>query len=243
MELRSIFVKIARKVLSPVSGFFYPKVIKALQVCHPEWQSRRWSNAELRRWGSLFSGNVINVSGWDDRDKEGGHYQDYFPNKASYSISNIDGARGLSGAANEIFLDLTQEVPEDLKGRFDVVFNHTTLEHIFDIHQALAGLCELTRDLVIIVVPFMQAVHYEPGSFLDYWRPTPFALEALFRENGLEVVYCANNDNPVYNVYIYCLASRFPERWRSAFPPGSGAISASAAPGLSWQEARLPGKK
>ena len=33
----------------------------------------------------------------------------------------------------KIFLDLTQPLPSDLIEKFDVVFNHTTLEHIFDI--------------------------------------------------------------------------------------------------------------
>lgn len=206
---------------------------------YPEWQGRRWSNTELRRWGKLFSGKVINVSGWDDRDKDGGRYQDYFPHHTAYVISNFRGARGWSGTPNEVFLDLTAELPENLKRQFDVVFNHTTLEHIFDIRQAMANLCELSRDIAIVVVPFFQAVHWDPGSFSDYWRPTPFAMEAMFQENGLEMLYCSYNDNPIFNVYLFCIASRNPEKWRSSFPARSE-LSQAKVPGMYWHNHKLP---
>ncbi len=184
-----------------------------------DWHPRRWSNAELRRFARLFDGDIINVSGWDDRDKEGGCYADYFPNKRSYIISNIGGARGSSGRKDEIYLDLSRPLPEDLRGRFDVVFNHTTLEHIYDIRAAAACLCGLSRDILIAVVPFMQEMHWDEGSYLDFWRPTPFALERMLEENGLRALYMSWNDNPVYPIYLFCIASREPDRWEGKFPP------------------------
>ena len=39
---------------------------------------RRWSNTELRRFAHLFGGPAVNVSAWQDRDKEGGFYRQYF---------------------------------------------------------------------------------------------------------------------------------------------------------------------
>lgn len=67
--------------------------------------------------------------------------------------------RGTSGLDNELFLDLESPLPEDLVDRFDVVFNHTTLEHIFNFHQAFDNLVEMSKDIVILVVPVMQQVH------------------------------------------------------------------------------------
>jgi hypothetical protein len=211
-------------------GFIFSGSI--LQKLHPEWHGRRWSNMELQKWGKLFSGDVINVSGWDDRDKEGGKYVDYFPNKSTYTISNIHGARGSTGAENEIYLDLSQDLPENLVSQFDVVLNHTTLEHIYNIQQAVCTLCALSRDIVIVIVPFIQRVHWEPDSFLDYWRPTPFALKELFETSGLELVYWNWNDNPVFNVYTICVGSKKPTNWKPYFGTLAD-IKVDAAPGSS----------
>ena len=49
---------------------------------------REWSNAELRRVAPYFDGRIINVSGWRDEDKVGGHYRDYFTCATAYDISN-----------------------------------------------------------------------------------------------------------------------------------------------------------
>src|SRR5258706_3556650 len=56
---------------------------------------REWSNAELRKFAPQFSGPVINVSGWRDEDKTGGHYRDYFPAASDYAVSNYSGERGI----------------------------------------------------------------------------------------------------------------------------------------------------
>ncbi|HEX8616351.1 MAG TPA: hypothetical protein VF911_02085, partial [Thermoanaerobaculia bacterium] len=205
---------------------------RLLARARPEWNHRAWSNDELRRWGGLFKGDVINVSGWHDEDKHGGRYRDYFPHGTSYTISNIGGSRGATGKPEEIFLDLTAPLAAELHARFDVVFNHTVLEHIFDIRTAVMNLCLLSRDIVIIVVPFRQQVHFDAGSFLDYWRPTPFALSSLLGESGFEVVYCTNNDNPVYSTYTFCIASSQPQKWRDVFPRSYGVdlISGTTVP-------------
>jgi hypothetical protein len=49
--------------------YIFKFFVKLLRRLHPEWKSRNWSNMELRRYGHLLTGDVINVSGWDDRDK------------------------------------------------------------------------------------------------------------------------------------------------------------------------------
>ena len=86
---------------------------------------RCWSNNELSKFASLFTGDIINVSGWKDEDKEGRKYEDYFINKTKYSISNYKSeACGLQGYENEFFLNLESELPEKLYRSYDVVFNH-----------------------------------------------------------------------------------------------------------------------
>ena len=193
-----------------------------LRRLYPEWDARNWSNIELKRWGKLLPGSVINVSGWKDGDRANGFYRDYFVQCTQYAVSNIKGARGHEADSGlrekgiqEIFLDLTKPLPNELKQQFDVAFNHTTLEHIFDIEVAFKQLCDLSKDIVIIVVPFLQSVHFIEGSFSDFWRPTPFAMEALFKKNGFEILYQSNNDNPVNNVYLFCVATRNADKWRS----------------------------
>lgn len=178
---------------------------------------RLWSNAELRRIGSLIEGSVVNVSGWKDSDKDGGRYRDYFPKASHYTVTNFEGHRGFQGGESEIFLDLTASLPGELQEKFDVVFNHTTLEHIFEINAAFDALCGMSRDLVIVVVPFIQTQH-ENKNVLDYWRFTPTALREMFRRRGFETVYEAANSHAVAGIYILFVASRHPERWRGKMP-------------------------
>ena len=80
--------------------------------------ARRWSNREVRKLAPLFEGAVVNVSGWDDRDKEGGRYADYFTRATSYHRTNYAGHNGFQGDTGEIGLDLTKELSDDLKARF-----------------------------------------------------------------------------------------------------------------------------
>ena len=59
---------------------------------------RIWSNNELKKIAPLFEGDVVNVSGWQDKDKEGDEYKNYFKNKKSYTITNYKTeAMGFSG--------------------------------------------------------------------------------------------------------------------------------------------------
>lgn len=97
---------------------------------------RSWSNSELKKFATLFSGRVVNVSGWRDIDKQGACYRDYFINAEEYWITNYrPEARGFQGnQENELFLDLTDPLPLDFP-KYNVVFNHTVLEHIFEVER------------------------------------------------------------------------------------------------------------
>lgn len=174
---------------------------------------RMWSNQELRRIAPIFTGSVINVSAWRDEDKEGNKYRDYFVNASSYIISNYEGNRGATGQPGEIFLDLTQDLPQELCRAFDVVFNHTTLEHIYDVKTAVANLCAMSRQVVIVVVPFMQQSHGANPDYQDYWRFTPQALRWLFRENGFQTIYESASPYRRSSVYLFVVAARDPDKW------------------------------
>lgn len=180
---------------------------------------RQWSNRELRKFAPLFTGSLINVSAADDSDKEGNTYQTYFPHISEYFISNYQGYRGYSKRQNEFFLDLSAELPQELRQRFDVVFNHTTLEHIFDFQRAFENLCSISRDIVILVVPFIQESHGAPdSSYLDYWRFTPQAIRMLFEKHGFGTVYESATTFPRQSVYIFTIASRDTGKWQNRIP-------------------------
>lgn len=181
---------------------------------------RTWSNNELRKIAHLFHGDIVNVSAGDNVDKEGGTYDDYFVNKTQYYITNYKPGsfRGFHGRVNEYLVDLVADLPPELERRFDVALNHTVLEHIFDVRTAFRNLCLLSKDIVIIVVPFAQEQH-ESESYYDYWRFMPNAVRRLFEENGLRVIYESHNDDHNTGIYLFFVGSRQPEKWLTLMPP------------------------
>jgi len=174
---------------------------------------RIWSNSELKKYAQIFSGSVVNVSGWKDIDKQGKKYQEYFINAQNYEISNYKSEKkGLQGLKNEFYLDLTDDLNNSLIGKYDVVFNHTTLEHIYNVKKAFKNLCLLSKDMVIIVVPFLQQMH---GNYGDFWRFTPLTVKKLFEENGLKLLYLSFNNHKKTSIYIFAIGSKFPEKWNN----------------------------
>lgn len=178
---------------------------------------RIWSNDELKKFAHLFDGDVVNVSAWQDKDKQGSFYKDYFSNAKSYSLTNFkEEMRGVQGYENEIFLDLEAELPKDLQVNYDVVFNHTALEHIYNFNQAFKNLCLMSRDIVVIVVPFLQEMH---GGYGDYWRFSPQAIQKMFTAESFEVLYLSYNDHKNASVYLFAIASKVPNKWHDSFDP------------------------
>jgi len=181
--------------------------------------ARHWSNKELRKIANIFKGAIVNVSGGDDIDKEGNCYVSYFTNASSYMITNWNPGsfRGFQDRPNEVLLDLTGSLPDDLHQRFDVAFNHTTLEHIFEVQTAFSNLCAISKDVVIVVVPFSQVQHENEG-YMDYWRFTPTCMRKLFEDNKMTVIYESMNTDMNAAIYLFFVASRHPEKWQSLMP-------------------------
>lgn len=181
--------------------------------------ARIWSNQELRKIGPLFRGDVVNVSAGENVDKQGGTYESYFPNSSVFYLTNYTPGsfRGFQDRENEFLVDLTEELPSELAARFDVAFSHTTLEHIFDVGTAFANICRLSKDIVIVVVPFSQAQH-ESNAYKDYWRFTPTCLRKLFANNGLDVVYETANSDMNAALYLFMVGSRHADEWKGRMP-------------------------
>jgi len=176
-----------------------------------------WSNDEIRRIAPLVTGSVVNVSAWMDEDKEGGHYRDYFTRATSYDCTNKGGGARGEARANDIVLDLESTLPRELHGRYDLVLNHTTLEHVYDVRAAFATICSLSRDAVLVVVPFSQAEH-GTTDFGDFWRFTAQGLKTLCQENGFEVVHLAESPFRGSAIYLLLLAARDGAAWRPRVP-------------------------
>lgn len=191
------------------------------------------SNILLARYAHLFSGDIINVSGSNDSDKNctlrsyyssdfdtGRRYKKYFCNASSYTVSNYPGDLTNINLPAEgvISLDLEQDLPTDLISKYDVVFNHTVLEHVFDIFTAFKNLCLISKDVVILVVPQAQKLHDYSRGYSDFWRMTPFSVERLFELNGFTVLFRESTCGFSESIYLFYIASKKPYHWRKYFP-------------------------
>lgn len=85
----------------------------------------------------------------------------------------------------DLLHDLNQPVPPEL-GEFDLVLNQGTLEHVFDIRQALWNLSDLTRERgqVVHMVPASMLEHgfynFNPCLFSDFYRQAGWKQEELY---------------------------------------------------------------
>ena len=230
MEIKRPRHKILNQTTTRVAKVMMEIATGILIACHPEWSPRVRSNDEIRRLGPIFNGDILNLSGWKDNDKEGGCYRQYFPNARSYTISNYGSEVGASGTTEK---ELDLSIPYDGGiGTYDLVFNHTVLEHVYPTKIVFDNLSLLSRDAILTVVPFVQEMHGVCGSFADYFRYSPLAIERLFAERGFHTVYVSwNEDYPFMNVYVIHLASKMPERYYGVVPPRKKIQIGDAGPG------------
>ena len=187
--------------------------LRGLRNFPPARAARVWSNREIALIAPRITGDVVNVSAWEDRDKEGRQYRDYFSAAASYETTNHEGWRGEGVCANHV-LDLQDPAPDELVERYDLVFNHTTLEHIFDIHQAFRTMASMSRDAMLVIVPFMQHLHGPEDG--DFWRPSPYAMRRLHQNAGLKVIREAAGPKGAKVRYLSYFSSKNPDRWKGS---------------------------
>ncbi len=196
--LRIIFSFIHRVLRGLANNLLHKDVIKP----------REFSNAMLKYYAPLFTGSIINVSGWKDGDFEHGCYVNYFTKADKYSVSNAPtSSKGIGSLPNEIAIDLSVPIDSTLHKQFDVVFNHTTLEHIFELDVAFTNLCALSKDVVILVVPTLQHIHFNDG-YGDYNRLTPMGIVKYFEKNGFETLVLRSNEQQFSPMYCFAIAVR-----------------------------------
>lgn len=82
----------------------------------------------------------------------------------------------------EIIHDLNQPVPPQLRGRFDVIVDAGTIEHVFDVRQSLANLALMLRPggRVIHISPANNYTNhgfyqFSPTLFFDFYSANNFA--------------------------------------------------------------------
>jgi len=197
---------------------------KFLSIAVPYWRRinrdcdpRKWSNDELKKLAHHFTGDVINIAGGKDLDKENELYKHYFVNVDSYTVANYPKQYSEKYQGNALLLDLSIPLENDSPffGAYDVVFTHTVLEHIYEINTAVSNLSKISKDIVITIIPFIQAFHQIEEYYHDYWRVTPYCIYNLFKEYGYDTIYCKWNNDPVGNIYLFHIASKKKENWKN----------------------------
>lgn len=141
------------------------------------WRLLTRNRRQLRRrqrhfLQSIGPGRVLEIGSGHSR--RGVAYQsavDLAPGGCEFLMSDLNAAHGHK------VLDLTH--PDPAVGQFDAVLCCNVLEHVFDLHAALAGLHGLTNDggQIFVSTPFVYPLHDEPA---DFWRPTEHGLRELF---------------------------------------------------------------
>ena len=84
----------------------------------------------------------------------------------------------------EIVADLNQPLPDDLYGRFEVIVDSGTLEHIFDTRAALMNIGNMLR-------PQGRIIHMSPcNNYANhgFYQISPTLLIDYYRENGFKDV-------------------------------------------------------
>jgi hypothetical protein len=188
---------------------------RALTRYKRRFNTRAWSNDELHRLAPWFRPGcrVINVSGWLDKDKDGGVYADYFPKEKVYHVANYRHDKHRSSPDSDLFLDLSEPVPDALRGAYDVAFSHTVLEHVPDPAFSFRQIAALTTDLIVTVVPWKQKLHFSPGNYGDYFRMSPFVMRRWHEEAGFTVLWESYTPPPALDTYLFYFATRQRERY------------------------------
>jgi hypothetical protein len=91
----------------------------------------------------------------------------------------------------------------------------------------------MSRDVVIVVLPFSQVQH-KTDSYEDYWRFTPSCIRKMFRENGLEMVYEAESKLKKAAIYLLFVGSRNPQKWKEQMPKFEPVRVAGKSIGFLW---------
>ena len=90
-------------------------LLQILTLLHGLWSkknfehnARFWSNQILSTVAHNFTGDIANISGGKDQDKQHKTYKEYFSNARSYTITNY-----IKELDNDIVLDLSKPIDKN----------------------------------------------------------------------------------------------------------------------------------
>jgi SAM-dependent methyltransferase len=91
----------------------------------------------------------------------------------------------------ETILDLNEPVPDEMKQRFDLVWEGGTLEHVFDIAQALANCASMCRlgGMVFHALPMNWLNH-------GFYNVNPTLMVDFHEDNGFRTIGLQGSANP-----------------------------------------------
>lgn len=142
---------------------------------HTLTQNRRLLRAQQRRLLAcdMPPARVLEVGSGKRRGSD--HFQsavEFARPETQFTMTDRDPALG------HRVLDITN--PEPGLGTFDLVLCCNVLEHVADLRAAIDGLAVLCAEdgQVFASTPYIYPYHDEPD---DFWRPTAYGLEYLFR--------------------------------------------------------------
>ena len=88
-----------------------------------------------------------------------------------------------------------------MKGKFDYVFCMETLEHLWNVHNALDTLSRLTKEELFISVPFVYVIH----DVYDYARYTSQFFQKVLPRYGfkkIDITPITVTDKGVYSAFL-----------------------------------------
>ena len=186
--------------------------MKLMSQYSRRYSARAWSNDQIAEIGQLLPEHlrIINVGGWLDEDKEGSNYRSYFREPSVYHVANYTGDKEKGMVPSDLYIDLTEPLPPDAIGQYNLSYTHTVLEHVSDPCFGFAQVAKLTSDLILTVLPWKQELHFSPGNFGDYHRLSPFVMRRLHQENGFEILWESYTPAPCMTTYLLYLGTKKP---------------------------------
>ena len=148
----------------------------SLTIGRQFFSPERAALAEMLRWQACehTADELLSTSG--------AFAEEFFRLLGARTVASLD-ASPFEGAA--LIHDLNMPIPASLKGRFSVVYDGGTLEHIFNVPQALRNCMEMLRE----GGTFIQ--HSPANNFMGhgFYQFSPELIYQVFsRTNGFEVV-------------------------------------------------------
>ena len=126
----------------------------------------------------------------------------FFSHLGFSSVESID----FSGDESPTYVhDFNEDVPDELHGRFDAVYDGGTIEHIFDVRQSFKNIYDLldVGGRAIHLAPSSNHVDhgfymFSPTLFYDYYRANGYKIHACYL-----VVYSRNHNDTPWKIYDY----------------------------------------